>query len=555
MYGNISQSILVKNNSMIGVNMGGQLGLSPGANLPNNLQNSEFIVNILAGGCEDGAITVTVDNTSKFQVGDEIIANKGLLNIGYNTTLDVSGTLDVRPESKITILNGGRLIIRSGTLLNMDSAQIIVEKGGHLIIEDNPIIHFTASSKIIVEGELSTHQLNIHNMNGFFFIKEDGRWLVNGDLTLSGIDREQEIIRLAQNASCLFEVVNVAISQGKIQSVLTSNDGFTFEKGAGNVTFSNVVFQYGSPISIARNLNGVFSATNCDYNDVSKSAYINGLGSSYTGYQVVVSDCKVFNSATPNSGFIIQNIKNVNVTNSEFYSDKPTWSSIYSNGGYGLDLQTVERLDLTSCHFAKLNTGISNNSADIRMQCTYFINCIYGAVTGSYIENTDFIMNQSGMIGNRLGAQLSLTNLDINTPAPEWYLGNIYSDCCYPTETMLFIPDKYQKNPERDSNLVNNPGVGGRDIPGPQLPECGYIFRGTVVNTPDPMTGMIPAEYNYWYDGPLWTCTSNKSDLQLVPSGATISLNTEPENTIGDMRDITTCTWGLLNNSQTINNQ
>lgn len=381
---------------------------------------------------------------------------------------------------------------------------------------------------------------NIKNMDGYIDLKEGGQWYVHGDLTLKSIDRAKTILKNVHGAINYFDNVNLDVSNGTVLSEVGGGTGFSFNSGAGNVTFNNVVFKYGMPLYIS-GLNGVFKATDCDYNDVNRSATIASANDNSKTYKVLIDKCKVYNTSISNAGFVINGIKWVKATGSQFYTNRNRWSNI-NQGGIGFSLIDVGNISLENCHFAKLNSAISNNSANIDMNCTYMINCVYG-VNNIYISPISHVlkMRQSGMIGNRVGGQLENAILDISTPSYEWFLGNIFSDCCYPTQNLTFIPPQFHKAIE--SGFMS--GEEGQqipdDVPGDRLPACGYIFKGTVSNQLLPPEYLIPASYNYWFDNAL-NCMSKVSNLTHFISGRWTDLDTDPSNTFGDMRDIMSCT-------------
>jgi len=541
MTNSITQEITLRNNSLISVNAAGPIGFIHGNNTTTNLNKTNFDLDLSKGiDCKESYGKLLIDETSMLKLGDWDLTNRAIVSINSGCVIDNSGTIKIDDNSRLIVQKGGKLIIRSGASLLIKAASLIVEKGGELIIENDPIITFENLGKIEISGTVHMGRTNIKNMDGYIDLKEGGQWYVHGDLTLKSIDRAKTILKNVHGAINYFDNVNLDVSNGTVLSEVGGGTGFSFNSGAGNVTFNNVVFKYGMPLYIS-GLNGVFKATDCDYNDVNRSATIASANDNSKTYKVLIDKCKVYNTSISNAGFVINGIKWVKATGSQFYTNRNRWSNI-NQGGIGFSLIDVGNISLENCHFAKLNSAISNNSANIDMNCTYMINCVYG-VNNIYISPISHVlkMRQSGMIGNRVGGQLENAILDISTPSYEWFLGNIFSDCCYPTQNLTFIPPQFHKAIE--SGFMS--GEEGQqipdDVPGDRLPACGYIFKGTVSNQLLPPEYLIPASYNYWFDNAL-NCMSKVSNLTHFISGRWTDLDTDPSNTFGDMRDIMSCT-------------
>ena len=538
----LSSSLTLENYSELRVNRYGKIGLLDGNDIPQNAKNSHFSLGIYGSGCSPMQVTLDIKSGCKFLLGESAINNLSEVIIGEGNTVYLrSGSEFILEHSDIIVKKDAKLVIEENVLLQLkDKSRIIIEKGGYVNIGSNSLNHISGYSSIINSGTLETGRTNIKNMDGFIDLKEGGQWYVHGDLTLKGIDRAKTILKNVHGAINYFDNVNLDVSNGTILSELGGGTGFSFNSGAGNVTFNNVVFKYGMPLYIS-GLNGVFKANDCDYNDVNRSATIASANDNSKTYKVLIDKCKVYNTSISNAGFVINGIKWVKATGSQFYTNRNRWSNI-NQGGIGFSLIDVGNISLENCHFAKLNSAISNNSANIDMNCTYMINCVYG-VNNIYISPISHVlkMRQSGMIGNRVGGQLENAILDISTPSYEWFLGNIFSDCCYPTQNLTFIPPQFHKAIE--SGFMS--GEEGQqipdDVPGDRLPACGYIFKGTVSNQLLPPEYLIPASYNYWFDNAL-NCMSKVSNLTHFISGRWTDLDTDPSNTFGDMRDIMSCT-------------
>jgi hypothetical protein len=172
--------------------------------------------------------------------------------------LDLSGTLDVRPESKITILNGGTLIIRTEALLNMDSAQIIVEDGGHLIIEDDPKLKLWAGSKIIIRGVADFGKITCDYVNAEIHLPTGGRLNLHGDFNYTGYNASQLLFNVGANSAVYCDSINLTLSQGKITGGMNSVS-FLFKNGAKSVKLTDLDFEGGTGIDITSGLDSLIS--------------------------------------------------------------------------------------------------------------------------------------------------------------------------------------------------------------------------------------------------------------------------------------------------------
>jgi len=504
MNGNISQSILVKNNSTIGVNMGGQLGLNPGTTLPNNLHPTEFTVNIVAAGCEDSTTIVSVDNSSKIQVGDETVANKGLLNIGYNATLDLSGTLDVRPESKITILNGGTLIIRSGAILNLTESQIIVEDGGHLIIEDDPMLKLWAGSKIIIRGVADFGKITCDYVNAEIHLPTGGRLNLHGDFNYTGYNASQLLFNVGANSAVYCDSINLTLSQGKITGGMNSVS-FLFKNGAKSVKLTDLDFEGGTGIDITSGLDSL-DILRSTFTGMSMGARINLAPN--VDANVTISKSKFLIG----SGVYANNVKYMSVTESEFIGRSWFFQYIWDAKKVGLQVDNGTQLNINQSFFALLQYGIKTSNTPTYLSCSYSINNIYGIEHFNAFNTSKTLkMVQSGLIKNRVGALVNNTNFDINIDNQSTIDANLFVHC---NGTSYPVPERFSK-PEEINPYYTGGGIEGdtqRDAP--YLPTCGAFFRGTV-SPFNVIDFELLAKNNIWVcNTPLGYC--NWTDLKII---------------------------------------
>ncbi|HMT78021.1 MAG TPA: hypothetical protein PKA44_09935, partial [Saprospiraceae bacterium] len=530
--GNISQSILVKNNSTIGINMGGQLGLNPGSNLPNNLHPSEFTVNIVAAGCEDSPTIVSVDNSSKIQVGDETVANKGLLNIGYNATLDLSGTLDVRPESKITILNGGTLIIRTGALLNMDSAQIIVEDGGHLIIEDDPKLKLWAGSKIIIRGVADFGKITCDYVNAEIHLPTGGRLNLHGDFNYTGYNASQLLFNVGANSAVYCDSINLTLSQGKITGGMNSVS-FLFKNGAKSVKLTDLDFEGGTGIDITSGLDSL-DILRSTFTGMSMGARINLAPD--VDANVTISKSKFLIG----SGVYANNVKYMSVTESEFIGRSWFFQYIWDAKKVGLQVDNGTQLNINQSFFALLQYGIKTSNTPTYLSCSYSINNIYGIEHFNAFNTSKTLkMVQSGLIKNRIGALVNNTNFDINIDNQSTIDANLFVHC---NGTSYPVPERFSK-PEEINPYYTGGGIEGdtqRDAP--YLPTCGAFFQGTV-SPFNVIDFELLAKNNIWVcNTPLGYC--NWTDLKDNSSNH-IDLLRDPQMALDGNKDIEFCAMVL----------
>lgn len=388
---NILDHSVTIDNTILGINMIGPIGLTPSPysppNVPGNTEmNTSFLLNI-GNLCDNGdPIIVSIEDGSQFIVGD-----------GDTRT----GSVHVNNGHTIVVKNGGVLDLKEGSTLKLKAdSQLIIESGGTVIIRDGSYLITDFGSNIIYHPGASLHLLGTNSvleMEGKLNLLPDAKFKPLHDGIASGlivVKNPQGLIIGGSNSS--FEIVGdgpndfmLAImegaklnSDGNMELMRISNCTVALRSGLWNSLTSSVPF-FSSNTNYDAQPNTTLTGhpkiyiykkaqfTSCHFNDVS----INAISYYPTsGNFIFIANSEFISTYAKNATQLSINGGNFNITTSEF-----TGFSAYSLKTDNLtSFSVVSNCDFVGDDFHFSQPLVDNSAVELRVSNSTFENAKYG---------------------------------------------------------------------------------------------------------------------------------------------------------------------------------
>ncbi|MFN0215951.1 MAG: hypothetical protein ACKVT2_16955, partial [Saprospiraceae bacterium] len=189
----ISHDVTVQNGGELWVNRNNRIAYIDNPANPINRQPQPFMVAIPGADCgEEESVVVSIENQSKFLVGQNSVQNTGTVWFSNESELLVQNGGSVVIEDKSSIrFSGGSLMDMFGgsTTLLKNNAKLTVEDGSTMRVQSGATLHLQGNSQILIGqgGTLVLEPGAIINLESYGSeIRIEGTLVINGDITFQG---------------------------------------------------------------------------------------------------------------------------------------------------------------------------------------------------------------------------------------------------------------------------------------------------------------------------------------------------------------------------------